>query len=255
MIKKSLFEDEIIANMQNELQPFEKKQASQNLVKAVDYLHAAIEILEEKGLTSKADQVLDILKKLANVGKGHRNTSVRQNLPSVKDMMQRGVTLADFEKMNQEDLRARAKINWVLYDMGLGPKDIAQAIGIKNLMSKDDPALEFGNPRSHSSAILKMIEDPLGKENLDKLEPGDEFSIESIASKNKRPKDPRKISDPHTKGLTPEKMVKNLLHHGTEFNMSDDGVADDLLNLDINDADLEVLENDVLSEMDFEDEV
>lgn len=68
-------------------------------------------------------------------------------------------------------------------------------------------------------------------------------------------KDPRKISDPHTKGLTPDKMVKNLLHHGTEFNLSDDGVANDLLNLDINDSDLELLEGAELSDMDFEDEI
>lgn len=60
-------------------------------------------------------------------------------------------------------------------------------------------------------------------------------------------------TDPHTKGLTPDKMVKNLLDHGTEFNMSDDG-ATALLDLDINDADLEVLEQEI-SDMDFEDEV
>lgn len=64
---------------------------------------------------------------------------------------------------------------------------------------------------------------------------------------------PLNISDPHTKGLTPDKMVKNLLDHGTEFNMADDGNS--LLDLDINDADLEVLEEEVLSDMDFEDEV
>ena len=73
--------------------------------------------------------------------------------------------------------------------------------------------------------------------------------LTSIAEHN------HKISDKHTKGLTPDKMVKNLLDHGTEFNMADDGQVDDLLNLDINDADLEVLEDEILSDMDFEDEV
>jgi hypothetical protein len=72
--------------------------------------------------------------------------------------------------------------------------------------------------------------------------------------------DPRKISDKHTKGLTPDKMVKNLLHHGTEFNMSDDGSTstlddndvDDLLNLDIDGLEEGSEESE---EMDFEDEI
>lgn len=256
MIKQSLFANEIIANMQNELQhPFEKKHASQNLGKAVDYLHSAIEIFEEKGLTRKADQLLDILEKIAQKSKNHKtHTNVVSNLPPVGKMMEKGITLADFDKMNSGDLRAKARINKVLHELGLSTLDIAQAIGVDNVMKQEDSAA-FANPHSSSSNILRMIEDPLGKETTENLEPGDEFSINSIASKHKKPKDPRRISDPHTKGLTSEKMVRNLLDHGTEFNMSDDGVADDLLNLDINDADLEVLENEALSELDFEDEI
>lgn len=57
--------------------------------------------------------------------------------------------------------------------------------------------------------------------------------------------------DNSTKGLTPEKMVKNLLHHGTQFNMADDGSMSDLLDADI-DENLEVTESDFQSS--FEDE-
>jgi hypothetical protein len=66
MIKKSIFEDELIYGMQRELQAHDKKQGMNNLVKAADYLQSAIEIFEEAGLTSKADQLLKILNKIAN---------------------------------------------------------------------------------------------------------------------------------------------------------------------------------------------
>jgi hypothetical protein len=73
--------------------------------------------------------------------------------------------------------------------------------------------------------------------------------LQSLANK---PKNLLNISDSHTKGLNSEKQIKNLLDHGTQFNMADDGNV--LLDFDVNDADLEVLERE-LSDMDFEDEV
>jgi hypothetical protein len=247
MIIKFALADELASSMEHELKPFEEKTVPQNLAQAVECLHAAAEIFEEAGLTKRADQVLDILEKLA-AGKTKMHTNMIANLPPVGKMMQMGVTLADFEKMNRGDLRAKAKVNKILYQLGLDPRQIAQAIGIGNVMSLTD-AEAFGNPHSSSSAILRMIENPFAAAPSKNLEEGDEIAIESLASKHK------KIKDPHTKGLTPEKMVKNLLNHGTEFNMADDSKADDLLNLDISDADLEVLENEALSEMDFEDEI
>ncbi len=141
MIKKALFEDELIAGMQRELQAHEKKQGMENLVKAADYLHSAMDILEEAGLTVQAEGIFKILSKIA-----------------------------------------------------------------------------------------------------------------AEAHKPPHPKNPLNIHDPHTKGLTPEKQVKNILDHGTQFNMADDGSADDLLNADIMDEGLEVAEKDQ-PEMDFEDEV
>jgi len=80
--------------------------------------------------------------------------------------------------------------------------------------------------------------------------------------------------DPHTAGLTSEKMIQNLLNHGTEFNMSDDGETindllaadmesesfddsnvDDLLNADFETDELSVSDEDAFSEMSFEDEL
>lgn len=149
MIKKSVFEDELIAGMQKELvYGFEKKAAMGELPKAADYMHAAIEIFEEMGLTAQADQLLNVLQKIAE------------------------------EEQDEQEAR--------------------------------------GKPH--------------------------------------KPKNPAKVSDPHTKGLTPERMVENLKHHGIVFNLADDGKADTMLDVELSDDnDLEVVEGDP-SEKSFEDE-
>lgn len=60
--------------------------------------------------------------------------------------------------------------------------------------------------------------------------------------------------DPKTKGLNSKRMLKNLLDHGTEFNLADDPIMKDLLEADVSDEDLKTLENYDFSNMDFEDE-
>jgi hypothetical protein len=68
---------------------------------------------------------------------------------------------------------------------------------------------------------------------------------EQDAKKKKAPKD-RHIPK------SPEQMVHNYEQYGWAFNMSDDGKADDMLNLDIKEGDpLEVAEDET---SDFEDE-
>jgi hypothetical protein len=138
MIKKSVHEDELIAGMQHELRAYDEKQGVNSLVKAAEYLHSAMEILEEAGLTARADQVLKILSKIAG---------------------------EKIEEADQQEVKNKSKIT-------------------------------------------------------------------------------TKVNDPHTKGLTPEKMVENLKHHGIVFNMADDKAkSDDLLEADIGEDPLEVEEN------------
>ena len=139
MIKKSVFEEELVAGMHQELIKNATNQDTSDLGQAVEYLNSAIDILEDTGMSAQADQVLHILMKIAT--------------------------------------------------------DTNDA---------------------------------------------------------KKPKDPRHISDRHTKGLSSEKMVSNLKHHGTVFNMADDGKADDLLDLDMGDAGLQVSEDNETET--FEDE-
>jgi hypothetical protein len=143
MIKKSVFEDELIAGMQKRLAQPEVDEAMEHIVDAADLLNAAAEIFEEAGMTKQADKVLSILAKIA---------------------------IQHHQEKEQHKARKA--------------------------------------PVDHA-----------------------------------------------TKGLTPQKMIQNLLHHGTEFNMADDNSADDLLNADIDDKSLEVNEKDPLHEMDFEDEI
>lgn len=68
-----------------------------------------------------------------------------------------------------------------------------------------------------------------------------------------KPKNPLKVKDPHTSGLTSEKMVENYKNIGIPFNLADDG--NDLLDADIVDDQLEVSETNPELEMDFEDEI
>jgi hypothetical protein len=57
--------------------------------------------------------------------------------------------------------------------------------------------------------------------------------LHKIATKHRKPKNPTKVSDSHTKKLTSDKMVKNLKNHGTVFNMPDINMADDILVEDV----------------------
>ena len=110
MIKKSVFENDLIDGMQKELTASDQTAAADNLDDAVNSLHSAVEIFEDAGMVEQADAILNVLLKIA---------------------------------------KKKGKV------------------------------------------------------------------------------------DPHTKGLTPEKMLANLMEHGTEFNMIDDGGINDLLEADI----------------------
>lgn len=101
----------------------------------------------------------------------------------------------------------------------------------------------------HLSSAFKIL-DELG------LKKQSEQIIQLISKIASKSGDPRKISDRHTKNLTSQQMLKNLSHHGTQFNMADDGnFVDDLLNLEVSDTNLEVSEKNPTTEMDFEDEI
>lgn len=263
MIKKSVFENDLIVGMQRELQPFEKKAAINNLVKAAEYLQSAAEIFEEAGMTAKADKILQILEKLAHGG----DTKVKA-MPSLKALMGAGVTHEDLA--NPNSAFSRARVNTALRRLGYTDREIQGYLGDK-FMSEQDAA-DILNPERSFMDInewFKNPQEPIGPADVKDEKP--EISMKSLlnpplpkaenisfaddgADENdaRKPKDPTKVSDSHTKGLTPEKMLSNLEGHGTMFNMADDGLADDLLDLDLNEAAVELF-GDNQTDKSFED--
>jgi len=214
MIKKSLFEDELIHGMQRELHGYEKKQGMANLVQAAEYLHSAVEIFEEAGLTAKADQVLRILGKIVLADKKKEE---------------------DSSKVDDNDTHHKSKHDQDFYEKMLE--------WIKNPATPVDPE----NPQPGEEIVVRPLPPSVepGSEiqmqslmEPKKLPAGDDLVFQSIAQelglmddndangKPRKPKNPTKIHDPHTKGLTPDKMIENLKHHGTEFNMADDNGVD-----------------------------
>lgn len=241
-MSKSLFEDELIAGMEKQLR---KQAAGEKPVvsKAADCLHAALEIFEEQGMTARADQVLQLLQKLAQSNEA-RDV---QQMPSVHKLMEAGLTQRDMHEFAKGSPIAKAKFNLILRQLGYSDHQIGKFIGPTNVMSEED-AKQVIDPNRSFSKIYDWMKDPgkpvdprnpqpgeeLSIKSLPMTGPGDtvsfksmkeplapsenDFNIKSIAQKK------RSVIDTHTKGLTSEKMVENLKHHGTEFNMADDGI-------------------------------
>jgi hypothetical protein len=262
MIKKSVFEDDLIAGMQRELRSHDQKEGFKNLDKAVDYLNSAVQILEEAGMNAKADKVLRILGKIA-LGAGH-DTKVKE-MPSMKSLMEKGVTMEDLKGVGKGDAFSKARVNTAFRRLGYTDKEIGHLIGHHNLMHEKEAADILSHDRSFGK-IKEWMKDPTMAVDPLKPQPGETISFTSLPSEKKSlpPGEDlvfksiaevnslgKQVHDRHTKGLTPEKMLSNLKNHGTEFNMADDGLADDLLNADIDHDPLEVSEEDL--EKTFED--
>lgn len=77
MIKKSVFEDEIISNMQKELTKTAQSEAIDNLDQAVDDVNSAIVLFEDLGMITQADELLKVLVKIA---KKKINKSAQEDL-------------------------------------------------------------------------------------------------------------------------------------------------------------------------------
>lgn len=287
IMAKSLFEDELIAGMEKQL----RKQGSAerpSLVKAAECLHAALEILEEQGMTARADQVLQFLQKLAQSNEA-RDV---QQMPSLHKLMEAGLTQRDMHEFAKGNPMAKAKFNLVLRSLGYSDHQIGNFIGKTNVMSEED-AKSVLDPNRSFSKIYDWLSNPTEPVDPNNPQPGETISMRSvpltgpgdtISFKSMAQKKPGR-PDRHTKGLNLKKMMKNLENHGHMMNLADDGTldvpppldmnnlkesdfepdfgefakllsdvgdSDDLLEVDINDT-LEVSENDIPMD-DFEDE-
>src|SRR5271166_5183286 len=105
MIKKPIFEEELVSGMHSEL----LKQASAErpkFVKAAECLHSALEIFESAGMTARADQVLKVLQKIAQ----HNPTKQVHQIPSITQLMQAGMTQRDMHEFSKGSPIAKAKL-------------------------------------------------------------------------------------------------------------------------------------------------
>ncbi len=238
MIKKSLFENDLINGMHSELTKHGSK--SVDLEQAVDCLNSSIDILEDIGLTAQADHILSILSKIAALHKVMR-------MPPIPTLIEAGMKLKDIEDLSTNQF-AKARVNKAFRNLGYSDQQIIDLIGKHHFMGQKETD-ELTDPSNAFGKIMEWFKAPKKVSPSGELKPGEEISISKLPLKGADCNQSKSV-DPHTKGLTSEKMVKNLLHHGTEFNM-----VDDLLNLEVGDGELEVSEKDMPSEMDFEDEL
>jgi hypothetical protein len=256
MIKKSVFEQELIAGMQHQL----RKQASADqpeLVRAGECLHAAMEILEEAGLQKRADQVLRVLYKI-----GGDSTKHVQKMPTLEKLLGAGLTTADMQAFSKGEQGAKVKMNAVLHRMGFNEHEIAQFIGKHNVVPVDeiatyekfmgwikdplDDSAGKGSAPVMPGQTVSMESLPLLPEDDKDGAPGEEFTFQSIAdAKRKKKHDDASVPhNGHTKNLTPQRMIENLKHHGTVFNMADDGGGLDVSNADFDPEFAEALHTD-----------
>jgi hypothetical protein len=206
MITKKMFEDEIISGMQGELRKQASNDATPNLVKAADCLHAALEIFEEVGLASRADDVLKLLQKIAQ----HHTTKSKPavQMPSINKLMELGMTQRDLMEFSKGNPIAKAKFNLILRGMGYSEHQIGKLLGPANVMSEQDARL-ISDPNRSISKMWEWMKDPEMPIDPNKVKPGESIKFKSIAD------------DRHTRGLTSEKQVQNLKNHGTQFNLAD----------------------------------
>jgi len=65
MIKKSVFEEELVMGMDRELRSMASEHHVENLADAADNLHSAMELLEEMGFGKQAEEIFQLLSKIA----------------------------------------------------------------------------------------------------------------------------------------------------------------------------------------------
>lgn len=215
---KNYLEAELAASMHKALIKKASNVEDNNLHNAVDYLNSAIDILQDAGLQSKANKVLKVLEKIA----------FAENDDSPVDLStDSNVNLDLLDQARKGDREAIIKVTTMLSEQGYSSELI------NNLLM----------PEPEETFVSEISEEPI---------PSVDTMFTEASRKHKRPKDPRKISDRHTKNLTSEKMIENLKHHGTVFNAHDISFSDDLGNIEIDTDNLDAYD-DLDSDLTFED--
>lgn len=225
MIKRSVFEDDLIAGMQRNLAESELQEGIESLPKAADYINSAIDIFEELGMYSKADAAIKVLEKIA--------ASVMPSLQAITDLLRDyKLSLSDIRTLSapttDENIAIKARLSAVLRKLDKSGKSVEKFFNISLL--SDDDIINY-----YKSEVKPHKE----------LELGDDPKIISIAKHKKSLHNSKKITDRHSPKNS-EEAVRNLLQNGTVFkfifndsNKSDDDSVEDVFDADVNDLEEE----------------
>lgn len=254
---KNLSIEELARNMRINLQASKKIQASSKLEEAVDAIHSAIEIFEERGLTAQADACLEVLLKISTLTR-----NVQNNLPSIDVLLENGLTVEDWKLAMRGNMLGKAKLNQSMRNAGYDEEQMRSFLGPQYLSSNKTQFIldESVESERNLGNIGDMISD-----SVRGLKP-DEFKFKSMAKKEKPdPKDLKSLT--HFNDILNQKLdsISSLndisaddLDKDFKFLASKDSIlsAPELLNLDINDDELEAYEDEFYAddESDFEDD-
>ena len=200
MIKKANLDNTILQDMEQYLNG--KVDVDTTKVEsAIEYINNAAEILDKHQMFAQSDKLVNFLYKFAS--SKDIPTKVLQ-MPSISALMSKGLTNKDIHEITKKNPLSLAKLNNILREMGFDNHQIVRLIGLDSFVPEDEARRML--------KIEHMIAKPFAKDK--DLEEGEIIEFRSIAK------------DKHTDGLTSEKMIKNLLDHGTEFNLADDNLLD-----------------------------
>ncbi len=214
---KTIFASELMNKMSETLKSTNE---NDDLTKAIDNIHTAMKLLDEAGLTSVSNQILNVLVKVARDGAELDLENTEISMPSVKSLIQAGLSMRDLYEFGEGNKSAIAKMNLALRNLNMSESDIVKMIGHKNLMSEEAAISLLGKTSHHGDWKNEENDDLV---ILPKIDPN-EINIHTVNAAKKKVN--KKKTDWHTKKLNSKKMVDNLKDHGTVFNMNDDNLAD-----------------------------
>jgi hypothetical protein len=101
-----------------------------DLMQASEALQGALEIFEQAGLSRQADQVLQVLEKLGRGFTPQRPTTFE---PTVRDLMEAGITQREINEAKRGNLLVRAKIEAIIEKLATkAPSSARQIANLKN---------------------------------------------------------------------------------------------------------------------------
>lgn len=258
-MNKRLSTNDLAYNMQVNLQLTKKAQSISKLDEAVEAIHSAIEIFEERGLTTHADACLEVLLKIATLTK-----NVQHQLPSIEVLLENGLTIEDWKSAMQGNLLGKAKLNQSMRNARYDEHQMKSFLGSQYLSPNKTQFIldESVESQKNLSNIGDMISD-----SVKGLSP-EEFKFTSMAKKDKEKPDQRDLKsladfdDILNKKLDSISSLNEIsaddLDTDFKFLANKDSAlsAPELLNLEINDDELEAYEDEFYAddESDFEDD-